>query len=287
MPDTRGESAPVALPTPLLRPAAAAGPDGLAGWHRTARVPVPRWPGAEEPDRDSEAFQRAALNTARWSREGDVITSSQEPPGSGLGGYLVSDAAYDDFEFEIDVWPDWPADTGILVRATPDGTRGFQILLDHRKSGNIGGFFGNGIGSFHAIAFTLDAERDGDTVRLIAEDPATTLEPMTADKPALLAETATVSEFLAAWNPSGWNRVSIRCEGTYPVITTWINGVRIARLDTGTLEHPHYDREAVAKLLGERGHIALEVHDHDARMGVDRWGADAVVRWRNPRITEL
>ena len=47
-----------------------------------------------------------------------------------------------------------------MVRATAVGSQGFQILLDHRKSGNIGGFYGNGIGGFHAIRFTLDAVTD-------------------------------------------------------------------------------------------------------------------------------
>ena len=57
--------------------------------------------------------------------------------------------------------PDWPPDTGIMVRATDIGSQGFQILLDHRKSGNIGGSYGNGIGGFHAIRFTVDALTDG------------------------------------------------------------------------------------------------------------------------------
>ena len=52
---------------------------------------------------------------------------------------------------------------------------------------------------------------------------------------------------------------------------------------------PGYDREAVARLLGRRGHIALEVHDNPDTlwMGVDRWLPGRVVRYRNIAILPL
>ena len=34
--------------------------------------------------------------------------------------------------------PDWPADTGVMIRRRPDSWAGFQVLVDHRKSGSIG-----------------------------------------------------------------------------------------------------------------------------------------------------
>jgi hypothetical protein len=185
--------------------------------------------------------------------------------------------------------PDWPADTGILLRATEDGTRGFQVLVDYRKSGSIGGFFGNGIGGFHALAFAVDVERDaaGTPVRLVEEDRATTLEPITPAKPALLSYAAPAADFFAAWKFGQFNELRVRCVGEYPVLTTWLNGVKLYELDTALIDDERYDREAVAALLGRAGHIALEVHDFDERMGADRWGTDALVRWRNLRVREL
>ena len=96
-----------------------------------------------------------------------------------------------------------------MVRAAAIGSQGYQILLDHRRSGNIGGFYGNGIGRFHAIAFNLDAVTDpaGRPIGLKLEDPATSLEPITPDKPALLAYAATGETFLAAWKWAEWERV--------------------------------------------------------------------------------
>src|SRR5665648_122191 len=38
--------------------------------------------------------------------------------GSGLGGYLTTEATFGDFELSYEVRPDWPADTGVLVRTT-------------------------------------------------------------------------------------------------------------------------------------------------------------------------
>ena len=42
-----------------------------------------------------------------------------------------------------------------------------------------------------------------------------------------------------------------------------------------------------AEKLGARGHISLEVHDNDPKMGEARWGKTAACRWRNVRIREL
>ena len=262
--------------------------ESLNGWHATPRLPVPRVPGDPPIDVASEAYRRAAATTGKWTVEDGAIVGRQDPPGSGLGGYIVSDGVYGDFELTFEAKPDWPADTGVLVRATNEGTRGFQILLDHRKSGNIGGFYGNGIGGFHAINFTLDAVYiDGKPSGLALEDPATTLEPMTPDKPALLSYGASGSTFLSAWKWGQWNEFRIRVEGDYPKITNWINGVLIASIDTGTMRHSSHDPNAVLALLGRKGHIAFEVHDNDPRMGEARWAPHAACRWRNIRVKQL
>jgi hypothetical protein len=81
--------------------------------------------------------------------------------------------------------------------------------------------------------------------------------------------------------------MSVRCVGAYPVLTSWVNGVKIYEVDTGAISHPTYDRAAVATLLGRSGHIALEVHNNDEPMGADRWAPDAAVRWRNLWLESL
>ncbi|MBB6732101.1 3-keto-disaccharide hydrolase [Cohnella zeiphila] len=261
----------------------------LKGWHAVPRLPVAFAPGAPEPDPLSDAYIRASRTSGRWSVEDGAIVGRQDPPGSGNGAYLLSDGVYGDMELIFEARPDWPADTGILVRASALGSQGYQILLDHRRSGNIGGLYGNGIGGFHAIAFTLDAETDGEgrLSGLRLEDPGSSLEPLTPDKPALLDYAATGEEFLSVWKWDDWNEFRIRVEGEVPRITVSINGQKISEVDTGAIRHPSYDVRAVRELLGTKGHIAFEVHDNDPRMGEARWGANAACRWRRIRIREL
>lgn len=261
----------------------------LAGWHSLPRLPVPRAPGQPNPDMTTETYRLASQTFGKWTIEEGAITGRQDPPGCGFGGYLLSDGVYGDFELIFEARPDWPADTGILVRASALGSQGFQILLDHRRSGNIGGIYGNGIGGFHGINFTLDAKYDeqGIPIGLKLEDSAMSIEPMTPDKPALLQYAATGEQFLSTWKWNNWNEFKIRVEGASPRITVHINGTKISEIDTASLKHPLYDVLAVQELLGPKGHIAFEIHDNDLGMGEARWAPNAACRWRNIRICEL
>lgn len=261
----------------------------LTGWHAMPRLPVPRMPGGPEPKLTPQQRQQALAHTGHWTVEDGAIVGRQNPPGCGLGAYLLSDALFGDFELELEANPDWPADTGILVRTADVGSLGYQILVDHRKSGNIGGFYGNGIGGFHAIRYTLDVRNDaaGNPAGLVLEDATTTLEPMTPDKPALLSQGATGEEFLKVWKWQEWNTFRIRVEGHSPRITVHINGTLISQINTASMEWPGYDPAVIRKVLGQKGHIAFEVHDNDPGMGEARWGKSAACRWRNIRIREI
>ncbi|TNC64193.1 3-keto-disaccharide hydrolase [Rubellimicrobium roseum] len=261
----------------------------LKGWHAVPRVIVPRWPRDPMRQLDATTTDRILRHTGRWTVEDGAICGRQDPPGSGLGAYLVSDETFGDFELLFEAKPDWPADTGIMLRASALGAQGYQVLLDHRKSGNIGGFYGNGIGGFHAINFTLDAERDaaGRVTGLRVEDPATTLEPISDLKRALLTQAASGEAFLSAWRWDDWNEFRITVRGTLPTITTIVNGLRVAELDAARLPSEVFDAEGALGLLGRRGHIAFEVHDNDPGMGDARWASEAVCRWRNVRIRPL
>jgi hypothetical protein len=121
----------------------------LAGWHAVPRLPAPQWPGDAEPDTNTRNYEITASTSGRWEVVDGAITGRQEI--RGFGGYLLTDDTFGDFELEYEARPDWPADTGVLARASARGSQGFQILLDHRKSGSIGGFYGNGIGKFHPV----------------------------------------------------------------------------------------------------------------------------------------
>jgi DNA-binding LacI/PurR family transcriptional regulator len=260
----------------------------LRGWQAVPRIPAPRWPGEPLPVLDLATAERIRGHTGRWTVEDGAICGRQDPPGSGLGAYLLTDETFGDFELSFEARPDWPADTGIILRATELGSQGYQVLLDHRKSGNIGGFYGNGIGRFHAINFNVDVARDrGRPTGLRLEDPAKSIEPITDAKRALLTRAATGEQFLAAWKWDDWNAFRITVRGELPTITTEINGTLIAEIDTGRLPAEVFDAEGTLALLGRRGHIGFEVHDNDPGMGAERWAPKAACRWRNIRLRPL
>jgi hypothetical protein len=266
----------------------------LSGWHARPRVYGSLWPGGPLVSEVSDWVvadynERATQHPAVWTVEDGVIVGRQDPDHAGWGGYLVSDATFGDFELELEMNPDWPADTGVMVRRRPDTWEGFQVLVDHRKSGSIGGFYGNGVGGFHAVPFALDVACDasGAPVSLMVEDPDTSVEPFTADKRSLLTRAGDAEDFLAGWTFGGWNHLRIRCVGAKPRLTTWVNDLLVAEIDLATLSHPQYDADAVLAVLGPRGHIALEVHDNDPVLGQSRWDNGAACRWRGIRIRDL
>jgi hypothetical protein len=259
----------------------------LSGWHAVPRLPTPQVLGEPWPDPDSPEVRAAAATAGRWQVCDGAIVGGQGV--EGFGGYLLTDRVFADFELQFEVKPDWPVDTGVLVRTRPIGTQGFQILIDHRKSGSIGGFYGNGIGGFHLWAFNLDADYDADgtPIGLRVETEETTLEPFFEERWSPLSYAIDPQEFLDTWRWGDWNRLRIRCAGQHPVLTTWVNEVKAYEVDAGAIDLPTYDREATFNLLGRAGHIALEVHHNDARMGPARWAPGAVSRWRDIAIREL
>jgi len=103
----------------------------------------------------------------------------------------------------------------------------------------------------------------------------------------MLAYAAPVEDFLKAWKWADWNTFKIRCEGKYPYLTTWINGVKICELDSEKINYPNYNKDDISNMLGREGHITLEIHDNDPMLGKDRCWPGAVCRWRNIFIKKL
>ncbi len=232
--------------------------------------------------------ERSLKSCGRWTVENGIIVGGQDPPGSGLGAYLVSEEAFDDFELLIEARPDWRVDTGILVRTAPEGNVGFQVLLDHRPHGGIGGYYGNGLGGFHAWAYGFTGETDSDSrlLRLIPEKPS---EPAMGNQTVSLDFAAPAEAFLRVWKLNDWNLFRIRSVGAVPRFTTWINGEKIAELDTAKMKATRWDPTTLLDKVGRKGHIALEVHSNGPKdpIGKDRWAPGAVCRWRNIYIKPL
>ena len=167
-------------------------------------------------------------------------------------------------------------DTGVYLR-TSDRNEAFQVLLDHREDGGIGFIYGNGIGAFNTRPYGFTSKRKGG--KLVGLTP----KPVPKESLLPIPYAATAEQFLKTWKVDDWNTFKIRCVGKYPLITTWINGTKICEFDAATLKADRYNRDAVLKQLGDRGRIALEVHDGDEA----RWAKGAVSRWRNIRLKPL
>ncbi len=257
----------------------------ITGWQPAPRLPVAPFPGGPAPKLPEAQLARIKAHTGSWTVEDGAIVGGQQPPGSGLGAYLVSERAFGDFELEYEARPDWRADTGVMIRALPQGGVGIQVLCDHRPGGGLGGFYFNGTGAFLAAPFFLDGELDANG-RLKRLFPATTPQK----QPTVPLDFAGgVEEFLKAWRLNDWNHFRVRCAGELPVLTTWVNGVKVAGLDTAKVRHVNWHPERVRELLGRRGHLAFEVHSINAQdpLGADRWAPGAVCRWRRIVVTEL
>jgi hypothetical protein len=78
---------------------------------------------------------------ARWTVEDGALTGRQ-----GLqreGGLIYTAVPYDDFEVQLELKIDWPFDSGIFLRMTPDA-KGMQVTVDHREGGECGGLYADG-----------------------------------------------------------------------------------------------------------------------------------------------
>ena len=262
----------------------------LDGWRAIHRLPVSRNPGGPSPPTDSPRYRKALLSKGDWKVVGGAITGGQEPPGSGVGGYLITDGKFADFELSLEANPDWGVDTGIMIRATGLGSQGFQVLVDHREGGNVGSFYGNGIGGFNTRQFGFKAKKDssGKVIGMTSIAYAD-LNPLPDPGESEATWSAGPEAFFETWRFGEWNEIRIRCEGRLPMLATWINGKKMASADTGKMVAAGYDAEAVASLLGRTGHIALEVHNSGQgdRLGAERWLPGRVCRWRRIRLREL
>ena len=267
----------------------------LQGWRAIPRLAVPKEPRfASLPPEELKAAVTqwyAAKNPekvahiGRWEVVDGAIVGGHQPEDSLFGAYLISEQKFGDFELELEAHPDWPADTGIMIRAHELGSMGFQVLADYRPHGCVGGVYGNAIGGFLATPFTFTGDslpgmRVGNLRAAPMESNAVPVKPDYC---------AGLEDFLKAWKVNDWNRLRIRCTGRLPVITTWVNDIKICELDTAKIQAPGYDAETVARQLGRAGHLAFEVHDVSLKnpLGRDRWGVGAKCRWRSISITEL
>lgn len=229
----------------------------LAGWHTN-------------PDRIGHG------TGGLWTVEdGGVLAGEQDPPGSGNGGILLTDATFGQFELSLDMKPTWGVDSGVFLRCTDRG-QCYQMTVDYYDGGNIGHMYGEATGGWVARAFSLRGETvDGKLVGL------KTIDHKPPQDVGLVAS-CTPEEWLEAWKIDDWNNAIIRVEGgALPRITTSINGLRVCEFDAAAFKAENFNPGHVAELLGDSGKIAVQVH------GGGRYPVGSKCRWRNIQVRRL
>ncbi len=183
-----------------------------------------------------------------WTIESGAIVGQQNPPGSGDGGFLVSDGQYGDFEIIFEVWADWDIDTGLITRADGAGN-GYQITIDMQNSSTIAGIYGQGIGGFLVADFRFGSSESG-----ILGNPTG----------------FSLNDWPTVWNVNDWNEIRATVEGNPPTVKTWINGFSANEyVGSGNV------------LMPSSGRIALQVHQGN------QFPAGKKIRFRNIRVRGL
>lgn len=183
---------------------------------------------------DGETLDGWHKNGGMWFVEDGQIVCGRKP-NSDKGGILLSDKTYSDFELVLDVFPGWGNDSGVFLRSTPVG-ESYQVYIDYHdipnNGGNIGFIYGQQTGGWRTEPFRLYGVFKGDTensplIDLKLKD----FTPYKGYDEHPLRYACTQEEWLAAWNIGEYNTLRIRCEGKYPIITTWINEIKICKFD--------------------------------------------------------
>lgn len=244
----------------------------LEGWHIMNRPPEHDYYATEE----------------NFFVKDGAITCFQVQPKQN-GGLIFTDKEYGDFELSVDFKSDWGCDSGIFIRTNSRG-QGIQILNDFITGGSIGFIYGQGTGSYFTTPVTMQSEElaDGST-KYFAIDKY--------DGEAIdgLVYSISAPEFNEIYKPGEFNTMKIRCVGTEPMITTWVNGTKVMEFDGRTYRGRHlrqawklewdspsaWDSAKVSEITGDKGHIGFQVHPGR------KWAENGSAQYKNIQIKEL
>lgn len=128
-------------------------------------------------------------NTKSWKVDRGIVTGTQDPPK--IGGILLTDKIYRNFEVYLEINPDFGCDGGLFLRSTEKG-EAYQVMIDFLEGGNVSGVYG---------------ERLPDM-----------------NKPDSGAGQRIDREWRRHWKDGQWNSLRARIEGDAPHIQVWLNG---------------------------------------------------------------
>ena len=224
-----------------------------------------------------------------------VIVGTQNP--FGLGGVLLTDKKYRNFEVYMEIKPDYGCDSGLFLRSSEAG-EAYQVTLDYLPGGGMGGIYGErltGVGGRGQAAGGRGGEARGagaaapaagrGNAPAAAEGGRGGAQPTPAAGRGNAQQTPVVggiplgqttpqgeAAWMKVWKREDWNTIRARIEGDVPHITVWINDQQVTDF-TDTANH--------AAGGATDGSIAIQVH------GGSRWVQGGFWRWRAIAVKEL
>lgn len=153
-------------------------------------------------------------------------------PSTGIAEQLMSHSSHTDFELSFEYRGSWGTSASLLIRANKKGD-GISLSLDHIDEGTVG-FPKSAAGASRPYSLHENREKRGvgaATQYHIQYEGHSSHDAVAHNK---LIECAQLSEFLREWDGGFWNIVRVRCVGTDPEITFWINDFLISKFKANT-----------------------------------------------------
>jgi hypothetical protein len=191
------------------------------------------WYKNNEIEQSSNAIKLSMNPSSGWHEHGNglwqsinggYITGQQDPPGSGNGGFLISDQTFGDYEVVFDVWPDYGIDSGIFLRNTNTDEQAYQVTIDYQPENPMGSVYITNVGDYREFSLVDEDEISGSSPYFDSD------------------------AWSYIWKENDWNQFRISIEGNPPTIIVWINGFKV---------HEYTDTQA---RFPSSGYIALQVH---------------------------
>jgi hypothetical protein len=136
----------------------------------------------------------------------------------GIGGVLMTNKKFANYEIEFEFWPTYQDDGGIFNR-TDIGGNCFQTVLDYINGGAIGGTWGEGnFGSRDIRPFRFNSGTDPKAISVGTEatswaNVTKTLKAGSEPEIPCAASGCTREDWLKLWDFAGWNSFKVQFYG--------------------------------------------------------------------------
>jgi hypothetical protein len=208
-------------------------------------------------------------NTPNFFVLDGAIVGTQSPYGNG--GILLTDKSYKNFEFYMEVKPDYGCDSGVFFRSTQAG-HAYQVTMDYLPGGSMGSLILEGITNPNAGRGASGGAGRAGAAGGSGRGGFGRGTPVVGGIPLGSATANGENAWMKVWKREAWNTFRLRVEGDIPHVQVWIN-------DSLVTDAHETSNRAEGGIV--EGPIAIQMH------GGTRWVQAGFWRWRNLGIKEL